>query len=510
MEYFMGDYFIIFKQKAFKIVLAKSIISFCSIGALTSGVLLLLLKLKVIGLDILPAVLIGLGAAIVAGGLVFLFLRPRDAAFAKHLDETFGLDERVRTAVAYSSESGEMYERQRIDAERALSMHSTRELKPGHLWVYIAVAIISVATLVASIVVPDMRNIEPPTETTPFEITETQIVAMEELISYVEDSRMEDPYKTNVAAALRALLDELIIATTTEELHASLATAITSISEITYASSSETELAEALWKSGNALLKTLAEALDTSDWEDREEEWWGLYAESYQTFAASAGALSSRAEDGTMYADEDRIAKLKWLLEESGLKLPAVLDGSGIDSEDALYSQIYSLFLDGGSPASISAIAPLVDSLGYDAAIDAVKAKTDSAVNSLFEALSQTKINSNVGEYVLKKLTSKPLFSAALPPFERPRLTDSTTESDDREDGGSSGGGVGEGVEFGSNDLVLDPLTGEYVTYGTLYAKYNTLMLDKLSNGKYNYTDAQRRAIEKYFALLYSGLKDED
>ena len=508
MEYFMGENFIYFKQKAFKIVLAKSIISFCSMGALVSGVLLLLLKLKVIGLDVLPAVLIGLGAAILSGGLVFLLMMPRDAAFAKRLDETLGLDERVRTAVAYASEAGEMYERQRADAEHALSMHSTHELKPGHLWVYIACAVVSLATLVASIVVPDLRYVEPPAETTPFEISPMQVAAMEDLITYVDDSLMEDPYKSDVAEALTVLLDELKAATTAEEMHSSLATALTAIAEATYDSSSETELTEALWNSGNALLKTFAEVLDTSDWDDRETEWWGLYAESYQTFTASAGALSSRAEDGTMYSDEDKVLKLKWLLEETGLKLPPALDASRVDPTDALYAAIYDLFLGEGSIASISAVANLVDGLGYDAAVNAVKAKTDSVTASLFEVLSQTKINSNVGEYVLKKLAS--LFGSVIPNFERPRLNDSTTESDDRENGGASGGGVGEGVEFGSNDLVLDPLTGEYVTYGTLYAKYNTLMLDKLSNGKYNYTDAQRRAIEKYFALLYSGLKDED
>ena len=102
------------------------------------------------------------------------------------------------------------------------------------------------------------------------------------------------------------------------------------------------------------------------------------------------------------------------------------------------------------------------------------------------------------------------LFMVAIPQFERPVLKDSGSAGDGpNDDGSGSGGGVGEGVEFGSDDLVLDPLTGEYVTYGTLYAKYNTLKEEKLKDGKYDYTDEQRRVIEEYFKLLYSGLKKD-
>ena len=503
----MGENFIRFKQKAFKIVLAQSILSFLSVGALTTGVLLLLLKLKVIALDVLPAVLIGVGAAIAVGCLVFLISRPRDARLARVLDETFGLDERERTAVAYSAADGAMYEMQRRDAEDALSRHSTKELKPRFLWVFILSAVIGASLLTASVIVPDMRNLTPPTEVKPFEISPMQIAAMEDLILYVENSSMEDPYKTDIKGSLVDLLDELKLATTEEEMHASLAVALTDIATATYDSSSETEIAEALWKSGNSLLKALAEALDTTEWEDKTDEWWGIYAESYQTFGVSAEALSSRDESGAAFPDADKPAKLKWLLEEAGIRLKPALEQSGISEDDRLYSLVWGMFLGDGEGNGISAVSLLVDSIGYDAAVSAVKEKTDSLTTPLYEALMQTKINSNVGEYVLKKLCS--LFGAVIPVTERPILKDGTESGADREEGGASGGGVGEGVEFGSNDLVLDPLTGEYVTYGTLYAKYNTLMIDKLSNGKYNYTDAQKRAIEKYFALLYSGLKED-
>ena len=110
------------------------------------------------------------------------------------------------------------------------------------------------------------------------------------------------------------------------------------------------------------------------------------------------------------------------------------------------------------------------------------------------------------------------LFSVPIPAFERPdfvkngeNINTGDQNHDDKEnDNPSNSGGVGEGVQFGSDDLVLDPLTGEYVEYGTLYAKYNTLMIEKLGDEKYGYTEEQKKAIEKYFALLYSGFQDEE
>ena len=55
---------------------------------------------------------------------------------------------------------------------------------------------------------------------------------------------------------------------------------------------------------------------------------------------------------------------------------------------------------------------------------------------------------------------------------------------------------------------MLDPLTGEYVEYGTLLDKYFSVMNSKLENG--GYTEQQKEAIKKYFALLYGGMKKDE
>ena len=80
--------------------------------------------------------------------------------------------------------------------------------------------------------------------------------------------------------------------------------------------------------------------------------------------------------------------------------------------------------------------------------------------------------------------------------------------SDKENEGGTEGGGVGDGAIFGSNDLVLDPVTGQYVEYGTLLDKYYAVVFEKLQNGSYN--DEQKKMIENYFALLYGGIKKDE
>jgi hypothetical protein len=55
---------------------------------------------------------------------------------------------------------------------------------------------------------------------------------------------------------------------------------------------------------------------------------------------------------------------------------------------------------------------------------------------------------------------------------------------------------------------VLDPLTGEPISYVELIDRYNAIMNERLSTG--SYTEEQKEAIRKYFDLLYMGVKKEE
>jgi hypothetical protein len=285
-------------------------------------------------------------------------------------------------------------------------------------------------------------------------------------------------------------------------MQAALAVALTAITESTYNSSSMTEILDAMWKTEDEHVRALALALHTGRWTEPD---WGDFAEKYEAFRLILHPKN---------AAEATVESQTWLLENFSLKLEGSLGDSGIEKTDALYAMLLCLLNgDGETLAGLMAATQ-----GAESADDVVGA-TDAYLAQLSEpfygVISVQKNNTNVGEYVLKKLSA--MFGVPIPEFERPAFMkngeDKGGAGDDEEDQDEqtpNGGGVGEGAVFGSDDLVLDPLTGEYVEYGTLYATYNALMIERLKDDKYGYTEAQKRAIEKYFALLYGGLKNEE
>ena len=81
-------------------------------------------------------------------------------------------------------------------------------------------------------------------------------------------------------------------------------------------------------------------------------------------------------------------------------------------------------------------------------------------------------------------------------------------KNDDESESSGGDGGIGEGATYGSNDIVIDPLTGEPIEYGKLLDKYNAIMYEKLEGD--SYTEEQKEAIKKYFDLLWSGLEKKE
>ena len=129
------------------------------------------------------------------------------------------------------------------------------------------------------------------------------------------------------------------------------------------------------------------------------------------------------------------------------------------------------------------------------------------AYNSIiFKSLSDHKVNTDTGEYAVTRICN--LFGYKAPAFERPRLINSSIDSDGGNDeGGGGGGAIGGGATFGSDDLVYDPNTGEYVEYGEILARYYAIMYGKVDAGAY--TEEEKTALEKYFAILQDGFPDE-
>ncbi len=499
----MSENFLKFKKRFLAFRIIKSAMIGASAGLVFGGALLMLIRLAVLGFAPPTSLFVGLGVALTVGGVVFLLGGRSDKSFAKELDSMFGLDARVQTMVEYGGEQSEMIALQRQDADRALSEIPVKNYKFRRLPVYILALTLSASVLVGGFVVPDMRNYTPPEEIIPFELTEIQEAGILELVRYVEDSDMEEEFSTPIVSELRALLEKLRETDTQNDMIIALTESMAAITSITYESSTATEMLNALWDTDDVYFKHLAKVLDTSAWSLPD---WGDFAEKLTRYSATLMGDDDESENAVRGKE-----RLKSALESMTRKLDTVLLSSGVPEDDEMYLAVKLLFSD--ETLGLELILENIDSLSDDEARVELQKSFEAMSENIYEAISLNKVNATVGEYAMTRLSS--LFGVPSPEFERPDFYKNNESvgggqgsADGDQENQNSPGGVGPGATYGSDDIVLDPLTGQPVKYGDLIDKYNAIMYERLENG--SYTEEQKTAIRKYFELLYSGLEKEE
>lgn len=473
-------------------------------GLVSAGVWLILTRLALIESESIYSLYIGIGVAFAVGGLLFLFTRKSDKAFAEELDAKFGLKARVQTMIAYRDEEGALYSMQREDSDSALAAIPLSSYKFKRLWVYIVALMIGAAVLVTGFILPDMRNYVPPEEIEPFELTDFQRKGLEEIIGDVEKSAMENEFRLPMVEELRLLLSELEAAKTMPEAQASLAKSMAMICDITYRSSTATEMLNALWDSDDIYLRYLAKTLDTSSWTSPD---WGDFGEKMVEYARILMGDDNEGEDALRGT-----ASLKWAIDSMVRKLDMAASSSGLDSSDEIYAAIERLF--NSNPGGLKQLLAKIDGYDEDKAREELMSCLDFNKQALYDAISLNRINAYTGEKALTRLSA--LFAIPAPEPERPEFVktgesvdgNQGSGSDKENENGNNDGGIGEGATFGSDDLVLDPLTGKYVKYGDLIHYYHGLMDEKLKAG--SYTEEQQEAIRKYFSLLFNKIEKEE
>ncbi len=506
----MDQNFVKFKKRALTICWIKTALIGFGCGMLLAGVFLLLTKFEVIAMQPIFSWLIGLGAMLLSGGVTFLLSYKTDRALARFLDEEFALSERTQTMLAYGDKTGTLYDLQRGDANASLAAVPVEKFKFKHLWVYIVCACIGLGSLVSGLViVPKEEAPPPPPPPEAFAITDIQIAAMEELIVYVENSQMQSPYKESVTLALRDLLDGLKLATTVDEKDELLATAMEEVYDQTDDSSMAVELINALWSTETEGMRRLAETLNYYDW-TKGDEWTDFTEElaDFRTAFVHADSVTENPDAALMATDTAALL----LSTESNVTLS--LRRVGIAETDGLYVQLTRFatanesYDNGTHLYGFSTLSAQTEALGYERVQRELDATFSLLGAEIFRTLEQHAVNTSTGEYAMTRLDE--LFDCGLPKFERPNFYVSSTGDDlpDDEEGGGGMGGIGSGAVYGSDDLVLDPITNTYVEYGTILDKYYALMFGKVEEG--DYTEQEKEAMEKYFAILYGGFDKEE
>ena len=499
----MSERFLKFKRRRNGIRITKSVMVGAATGLAFSGICLLLSKLAVIEFEPIISLFVGAGAFLIVGIAFFLLGGISDKKFAEELDKKFDLQARVQTMVAYKDDESDILSLQREDTDKALSSIPLKSYKFKKLWVYITSVVLAAAIFATGVVVEDRRNITPPEEIIPFELTDVQRNGLNEIIKMVEKSEMEEEFRTPLADELKSLLTKLEGIDTESEMQIALAESMAVITSITYDSSTATEMLNALWDTEDVHFRHLAKVLDTSAQSTPD---WGEFAEKLTDYI-----IILTGEDDDTEGAIVGVAKIKWALDSMNTKLDIVLNNSGLPKNDNMYVAIDNLF--NHPMVGFSVMLKQLEGLNDDAA----KALLENGLNIMsedtFAAIKQNKINANTGEHAMTRLAA--LFLVPVPEFERPEFVKTGEAADpnrgdvgENNDSGQTGhGGVGKGESFGSDDEVLNPQTGKYVKYGDLIHTYYTIMFEKLQGD--SYTEEQREAIIKYFELLYGGLEGE-
>ncbi len=505
----MGENFKRIKARAFLIRLIKSLLVAIALGLLSSGVLLLLVSFEVILAGIEIPIGVGIASFLVGGIGCFFLLHLSDKAVAALIDKEFGLEERVGTMLQYKEHTEAIHELQRNDANEALDRIPIKVMGIETLWIYITAAVLAAAVFVSSLIFKPVEPPPPPIEEIPFSLTELQEAAIEEVIAYVENSDMASPYRENVADIIRGLLDELLEIDTEAKMNEAVSMANDLILEETDDSSFALEVIEEIWNAGTDPMKRLAEMLNYYNWPKADEE--DKFEAQLKVFRTSLIHADSISENPDY---EKMSTETALLLSKNSSTILTALMKSEMPDDDALYIILTRLAsaeevrADGTHVWGFSALGDKGETLGYtdtQRELDQTFAMLKGAIS---EALAGHRDNTSTGEYAVTRICQ--ILDCETPKFERPVMRESSSGGQSAPGGDDSGGvsgGIGSGTVFGSDDLVLDPDTNTYVEYGTILDKYYGIMFGKLQDG--DYTEEEKAAMEKYFAILYGGFDDE-
>ena len=498
------------KQKHLVWGIAKSAVCGVSIGLAVTGVLLLALKLSAISLAVWYYVLVGVGAALIGGAILFLLLfRPTDKQIAKRTDEDYALNERVQTALAYSNASGTLVQLQREDAEQRIQSLPKRKFSFARIWHFCLVFVLSLAIGLAGVLVPAKAKEDGPVDddTTPREVTELERVGVRELIANVEASALDEDLKASVGAALNKLLTDLDEVKTEGTLKRAVNTAISATDAALTATLSYVGIGDALTQAeqvyvGQAVTK--GGGVYRFYMLTEYDELRLFDAARYDASNAKVGKALTALRNNLAVSKSEGLVEL---LAKTSLGISTALAASGVNSEDALYANVES-YAEGLWQIKLHAEGATADAELQNEINDL---NANFTVN-VTKTLSTQTYNAAVNVFVANRLKIifgySPLELAVTDPDKSDGGSTNPNPGDsDSKDPSQSGGGGGSGeMEYGSDDMVWVPGRG-YMKYGDVIDEYYSLINQYLHSD--NLTEEQKNMIRAYYDILFGSNKNK-
>ena len=444
-----------------------------SLVFLSLGALLALDKMHVIQADKLHYV-VALAVTLVAMAVYALIQRKTDQAIAEKIDKEHHLRERVQTMVEDRDQDTAMLQVQREDTEARLKAVRRFGQKRLTLAAHFVLLLLAFGVFAVGVVLP-VQAVPQPTQPTepPYEASEWQKAALEELIAHVEASDMLATAKEPVVAELWELRDALDTKLTSKNVQLLVVDAIRLAYKVTDEVNSNDEIHDVIQR------KVLHDQADE--------------------LAYALGAIGNKDREGHIAAIGEVLAREDMLPSVLGLALmleDALTSVVGFDANDPLY-------------AATAAFAQELKPAGEAEAqedLENAKKYLGVAVNNLKNAanlaLTQQDWTKEECVYVVDTLCD--IFE--IPANMRPADPDETFDSGNNEKvPEANGGGLGTGqMQYAGNDQIYDYQADQYELYGKLMdERYFPLMRNKLNDG--SLPEEMIEFIQNYFHELQTG-----
>lgn len=499
----------------------KSAVAGISCGLFSVGILLLILKLSSVGINAGYYVLMGVGVSAAVSIGLFLYLKPTDAKLAVKLDGEYSLNEKIQTMVTYSYSDGEMHKLQREDADAKLKGLPPRKIAFSKIWYFLLAAMLAVAMFLTGVLVPvkDVANEEPPAVELPpeegekkFEYTLFLQNLMAQLIREVRECSLDEEQKSIYVLILTDLDKTLKTVEYESGMKSAVLGAVEDIDEITAAANSGEKLSAKIKTFGEDLASAISggikiyKSAGSLNSIERVESIKGTLGDAVTGFTSKKTANTL---NGLKVPKEEGLENV---LNTFIVNIAAALAGTDVAEDDLLFASLKTF------ANELSGIVGNLGPFGNDTLYRKIEEAFKRFENNFVDSLVFQNFNCMMDVFTRRKLAD--IFG--LDYSELPELPYDDSENGEGSGGsgnegeggikdpeGGNQGGMGDGNEiYGSDDLIYNPDTGEFVKYGELLEEYHSKVLYLLMNG--DWSDETKRYIEKYYEILFGGVKQDE
>ncbi len=474
----METSFIKFKKKIILEIVIKCLIISVTTGLLVFSIPYLILKLTQSRFNVLYLILIGVGVMLILFGLLFLIFKPNDQKVAVKLDQKLNLNQKVQTMIEYQNEDGLMVKLQRENTNKILSGISLKNLSMKFSAIFFILIGLSVSICITAFAMPTPKIDDPSIiiEDPNYELDDWTILAIRDLIKYIDESAMNDSLKAKDINELNGLIDELKTADKESEMVKAVEDVIGKLELELDIINTNNEIHEVLRVTNHLSVTKL----------------------SAQINDLNIDAISN-AVDGFITAIANEAAAIN----DVDVSFGQVLKSSSLNKTDEAYLALINLN------------QKLLECKNEQDVFTAVTNVVNEQKEAILSAFRKQLENKTVTEYVVSEL--REIFGLnESNDSNNPDGNDPDSNPSDPEDPnanippheGDYDGGYGTGeVIFGSDDSMFDPNRGK-VEFSEVISNYQNDIIGRLEAGKI--PEELKEYFEYYYDILFGTLEDEE